>query len=104
MDSAVPDGFVGLRHPSVVAALIAPRSQGATAALDVSKTYQTIEGWGGATAFYAGWIKDHPYKQEIYTNAFAGLNLSMLRLGDWFRCTNVICSTNPRQFFILCLP
>jgi glucuronoarabinoxylan endo-1,4-beta-xylanase len=38
-----------------------------------------------ATAFYAGWIKDHPYKLEIYTNAFAGLNLSMLRLGDWYR-------------------
>jgi O-glycosyl hydrolase len=40
---------------------------------------------GGATAFYAGWIRDHPYKMEIYTNAFAGLNLSMLRLGDWYR-------------------
>ena len=28
-----------------------------------------------------GWITAHPYKQEIYTNAFAGLNLSMLRSG-----------------------
>jgi glucuronoarabinoxylan endo-1,4-beta-xylanase len=53
--------------------------------IDPSKTCQTIEGFGGATAFYAGWIKDHPYQQEIYTNAFAGLNLSMLRLGDWYR-------------------
>lgn len=53
--------------------------------IDPTKTYQTIEGLGGATAFYAGWIQDHPYKQEIYTNAFAGLNLSMLRLGDWYR-------------------
>src|ERR1051326_8788145 len=51
-------------------------------------TFQTIEGLGGATAFYAGWIKDHPFKQEIYSNAFAGLNLSMLRLGNWFRYTN----------------
>ena len=42
-------------------------------------------GPGGATAFYASWIRDHPYKLEIYTNAFAGLNLSMLRLGDWYR-------------------
>jgi len=48
-------------------------------------TYQTIEGLGGATAFYDGWVPAHPYKLEIYTNAFAGLNLSMLRLGDWFR-------------------
>ena len=51
-------------------------------------TFQTIEGLGGATAFYAGWIKDHPFKQEIFSNAFAGLNLSMLRLGNWFRYTN----------------
>ena len=55
------------------------------ATIDPTKTYQTIEGLGGATAFYAGWITAHPYKQEIYTNAFAGLNLSMLRLGDWYR-------------------
>jgi glucuronoarabinoxylan endo-1,4-beta-xylanase len=40
---------------------------------------------GGATAFYQTWLRDHPYKLEIYTNVFAGLNLSMLRLGDWYR-------------------
>ena len=56
-----------------------------TATIDTTKSYQTIEGLGGATAFYAGWITAHPYQQEIYTNAFAGLNLSMLRLGDWYR-------------------
>ncbi|HEX7652197.1 MAG TPA: hypothetical protein VF607_01745, partial [Verrucomicrobiae bacterium] len=53
--------------------------------IDCTRRFQTIEGIGGATAFYAGWIKDHPYKQEIYSNAFAGLNISMLRLGDWYR-------------------
>ena len=57
----------------------------ATATINPATTFQTIEGFGGATAFYAGWITAHPYKQEIYTNAFAGLNLSMLRLGNWFR-------------------
>lgn len=56
-----------------------------TATIDSVTQYQTLEGLGGATAFYAGWITAHPYKQEIYTNAFAGLNLSMLRLGDWYR-------------------
>ncbi len=56
-----------------------------TATIDTTKVFQTIEGMGGATAFYDGWLKDHPYKQEIYTNVFAGLNLSMLRLGDWYR-------------------
>lgn len=55
-----------------------------TVTVDLTKTFQTIEGLGGATAFYAGWLTAHPYKLEIYTNAFAGLNLSMLRLGDWY--------------------
>jgi glucuronoarabinoxylan endo-1,4-beta-xylanase len=57
----------------------------ATSTIDPSRTYQTIEGLGGAIAFYNGWVTAHPYRLEIYTNAFAGLNLSMLRLGDWFR-------------------
>ena len=53
--------------------------------IDATSAYQTIEGLGGAIAFYNGWITAHPYRLEIYTNAFAGLNLSMLRLGNWFR-------------------
>jgi glucuronoarabinoxylan endo-1,4-beta-xylanase len=56
-----------------------------TSTIDSTKLYQTIEGLGGAIAFYNGWVTAHPYKQEIYTNVFAGLNLSMLRLGNWFR-------------------
>jgi len=55
------------------------------ASIDTTTKYQTIEGIGGATGFYAGWLTAHPYKQEIYSNVFAGLNLSMLRLGNWFR-------------------
>ena len=65
--------------------LAAYSAKAGTISVDPTTRYQTIEGLGGATAFYAGWIRDHPYKQEIYTNAFAGLNLSMLRLGDWYR-------------------
>ena len=56
-----------------------------TATVNPASAFQTIEGFGGAIAFYNGWVKAHPYKEEIYTNAFAGLNLSMLRLGNWFR-------------------
>src|SRR5579859_5656728 len=55
------------------------------ASINPQISYQTIEGFGGALAFYSGWIPANPYKLEIYTNAFAGLNLSMLRLGDWYR-------------------
>jgi glucuronoarabinoxylan endo-1,4-beta-xylanase len=56
-----------------------------TTSVDSTKTFQTVEGLGGAIAFYNGWVTAHPYKLEIFTNAFAGLNLSMFRLGDWFR-------------------
>ena len=56
-----------------------------TGTIDSTKTFQTIEGLGGAVAFWGGNLTGHPYKMEIYTNAFAGLNLSMLRLGDWYR-------------------
>ena len=70
---------------AVVVALAVRPVQAATATIDPTKTYQTIEGLGGAAAFYESWIPAHPYQLEIYTNAFAGLNLSMLRLGDWYR-------------------
>jgi glucuronoarabinoxylan endo-1,4-beta-xylanase len=58
-----------------------------TTTVNPTQTFQTIEGLGGATAFYQGWLTALPsnYKQEVYTNAFAGLNLSMLRFGDWYR-------------------
>lgn len=55
------------------------------ATVNMTNVYQTIEGFGGAICFYNGWVSGHPYKLEIYTNVFAGLNLSMLRLGNWFR-------------------
>lgn len=60
----------------------------ATVTIDSATTFQTIEGLGGATAFYNNWITAHPYKGEIYDHAFAGLNLSMLRLGNWWRGTD----------------
>ena len=53
--------------------------------IDATVTHQTIEGFGGAIAFYNNWVTAHPYKQEMYTNAFLGLNLGILRLGNWFR-------------------
>jgi len=70
---------------SALAFLAVNPVEAATATIDPTKTYQTIEGLGGAICFYNGWVTAHPYKLEIYTNAFAGLNLSMLRLGNWFR-------------------
>ncbi|MBN2588533.1 MAG: carbohydrate-binding protein [Sedimentisphaerales bacterium] len=53
--------------------------------IDASETHQTIEGMGGAICFYNGWFTAHPYKDEIFDLAFSGLNLSMLRIGNWWR-------------------
>jgi glucuronoarabinoxylan endo-1,4-beta-xylanase len=53
--------------------------------INPTNQFQLIEGFGGAIAFYNGWVRAHPFKEEIYQHAFAGLNLSMLRLGNWFR-------------------
>ncbi len=72
---------------AIILALSLPVSA-ATVAIDSTTTYQTIEGLGGAIAFYNGWISAHPYSEEIYDYAFAGLNLSMLRLGNWWRGTD----------------
>jgi glucuronoarabinoxylan endo-1,4-beta-xylanase len=69
----------------LLAWLLPPAVNAGTANIAPQTAYQTIEGLGGAIAFYNSWVSDHPYKQEIYTNAFAGLNLSMLRLGNWYR-------------------
>lgn len=66
-----------------------------TATINLTNVFQTIEGFGGAIAFYNGWVTAHPFKNEIYTNAFAGLNLSMLRLGNWFRYTNALDADAP---------
>lgn len=62
-----------------------PAPVGPWLSLAHTNPFQTIEGLGGAICFYNGWVRAHPYKEEIYQHAFAGLNLSMLRLGNWFR-------------------
>jgi glucuronoarabinoxylan endo-1,4-beta-xylanase len=74
----------------LVVATEARPARAGTVTINPAITYQTIQALGGATAFYTSWIYDHPYRLQIYTNAFAGLNLSMLRLGDWFRYTNAL--------------
>ncbi len=60
----------------------------ANISVNASTVYQTIEGLGGAVCFYNGWFTAHPYKQEIFDDAFSGLKISMLRLGNWWRGTD----------------
>jgi hypothetical protein len=56
--------------------------------IDVSTSFQEIEGIGGAVCFYNGWFPAHPNWQQIADDAFGGLNISMLRLGNWWRGTD----------------
>jgi glucuronoarabinoxylan endo-1,4-beta-xylanase len=58
--------------------------------INATVTHQTIEGFGGAIAFYNNWVTAHPYKLEMYTNMFKGLNLGILRLGNWFRYQGIV--------------
>ncbi len=60
----------------------------AAATIDATDAFQTIEGIGGAVCFYNGWFPAHPAWEEIADHAFSGLNLSMLRLGNWWRGTD----------------
>ena len=65
--------------------VVQAQNTGLSGEIDASVTRQTIEGFGGAICFYNSWVTSHPYKLEIYTNLFKGLNLGILRLGNWFR-------------------
>jgi O-glycosyl hydrolase len=85
----------------VVTTLAAIPVRAATTIINPGTTYQTIEGLGGATAFWVGNITGHPYAQEIYTNAFAGLNCSMLRLGDWYRYQSSITTFDSAAFTVV---
>jgi glucuronoarabinoxylan endo-1,4-beta-xylanase len=43
-------------------------------------SYQTMEGFGGALAYYENWLPAHPNKTEIYEALFSELSLDILRL------------------------
>jgi glucuronoarabinoxylan endo-1,4-beta-xylanase len=48
--------------------------------IDTDTKYQTVEGFGGALAFYEGWLIAHPNKSEIYDAIFGELSLDILRV------------------------
>ncbi len=54
-----------------------------TVTLDVSATFQTMEGFGGAVAFYTNWLTGHPNRSEIADVIFRDLGLDILRIANW---------------------
>jgi len=56
----------------------------ATAGINASETYQTLEGFGASMAFWYGELYDHPEKEDIYEYAFHELGLDILRLRNLY--------------------
>lgn len=56
-----------------------------TASVDISITYQTLEGFGAAIAWYDNWLTGHPNKSELYKTLFFDLGLDILRLRNQYR-------------------
>ena len=59
-----------------------------TATINVNTTYQTLEGFGAATAWYASWLTQHPNKAEIYDLLFNGLGLDIIRFRNTYGSRN----------------
>lgn len=47
--------------------------------VDPETTYQTLDGFGAAVAWYQGTLVNHPLKAEVYDHIFSGLGLDILR-------------------------
>lgn len=59
-----------------------------TASVDVNKTYQTLEGFGAAIAWYNDYLTTHPNKNDLYKVLFYDLGLDILRLRNQYRYSN----------------
>ncbi len=55
------------------------------ASVDVNTTYQTLEGFGAAIAWYDSWLANHPNKAEIYKVLFGDSGLDILRLRNQYQ-------------------
>jgi len=57
----------------------------ASVTVDASQRFQTMEGFGGALAFYVNYLVDHPNQGEIANLIFRELGLDILRVGNWYQ-------------------
>ena len=66
-------------------ALLASSAFAATITVDPSSTAQKIVGFGAGAAYYQSWITamSTSMQKDFYDTAFTGLNLSLLRIGNW---------------------
>lgn len=56
-----------------------------TASVDVNTSYQTLEGFGAAIAWYNNYLTAHPNKNDLYEILFYDSGLDILRLRNQYR-------------------
>ena len=62
-------------------------TQAASITVDPSATKQQIIGFGAGSVYYQNWITalGTTTQEALYDTAFTGLNLSLLRVGNWLQ-------------------
>jgi glucuronoarabinoxylan endo-1,4-beta-xylanase len=63
--------------------------------VDTSIHYQTMEGFGGAIAFYQNWVYAHPNKEEFYQLLYDDLGINLLRLQNAYRYETDFSTPDP---------
>lgn len=72
---------------ALCALTVAAVAQAATITVTPTGTKQEIVGFGGGSVYYQSWIANLPAKDQeaMFDTAFTGLNLSLLRIGNWLQ-------------------
>ncbi|MBN1761179.1 MAG: hypothetical protein JW863_22815 [Chitinispirillaceae bacterium] len=60
-----------------------PETGAATAFIDYTTKFQTIEGFGGGLSFHK-YPYYHPKKDEIYDSLFNKMKINVIRVGNWY--------------------
>ncbi len=72
---------------ALCALTVAAVAQAATITVTPTGTKQEIVGFGAGSVYYQSWIANLPAKDQeaMFDTAFTGLNLSLLRIGNWLQ-------------------
>ena len=76
-----------MKKKLISTALLATSAFAATITVDPTATAQKIVGFGGGSVYYQNWVANLPAadQEALFDTAFTGLNLSILRIGNWLQ-------------------
>ena len=81
--------MIRLRPLAALSALSVAATMASAASVTVNPTatQQSVVGFGGGSVYYQGWILGMSEKNQeaLFDTAFTGLNLSLLRMGNWLQ-------------------